>query len=403
MINIVNLSLENEMDLVLAHKRSMKVAEKLGLTMATQTTFATAVSEIARTVIEQTNTGILEIGLEEDKQRHNLLAKVTFDSDIHFTDSDTGFYYAQKLVPEFQLVENGDHNVIDMKIGVPRSIKLDPIKLRVLKKFFEDEPPLNAYEEIKQRNQTLHRIADMQEEELRQSRIIDEKKTEFISIASHEIKTPITIIKAYTQLAKRLKGQCSAQINEILDKVDAQTSKLLSLVQQLLDVAKVENGTLQYNMEEVELNAFISSMVNILKFALPDHEIVASYSENIMVNIDKLRIEQVFSNLLGNASKYSQKNTQINIAFDIQDDAFVRIAIIDQGIGMSPGSIDSIFNKFYRDKDVLKTHAGLGMGLYISSKIISDHGGKIWVESIEEQGSTFLFTIPIAKTSGQSA
>src|ERR1700750_664359 len=99
MIKVISISLENEMDLVLAHKRSMKVAEKLGLTIATQTTFATAVSEIARTVIEHRDNGQLIIVLEQNKQRYNLMAGITFDKNIRFTNEDAGFYYAQKLVP----------------------------------------------------------------------------------------------------------------------------------------------------------------------------------------------------------------------------------------------------------------------------------------------------------------
>src|ERR1700742_2411564 len=152
MIKVVTISLENEMDLVLAHKRSMRVAERLGLTVATQTTFATAVSEIARTVIEHTDDGILDIGLEQNKTRYSLMATVSFDKDIRFTNADAGFYYAQKLVPEFDLAETDTVNLITMKIGLPRSLKLDPIKISLIKKEFAEELPINAYEEIKQRN-----------------------------------------------------------------------------------------------------------------------------------------------------------------------------------------------------------------------------------------------------------
>src|ERR1700744_4758839 len=144
MIKVVSISLENEMDLVLAHKRSMKVAEKLGLTVATQTTFATAVSEIARTVIEHTDDGVLDIGLEQNKTRYSLMATVTFDKNIRFTNADAGFYYAQKLVPEFELAETETNNMITMKMGIPRSLKLDPPKINMLKKDFEEELPLNA-------------------------------------------------------------------------------------------------------------------------------------------------------------------------------------------------------------------------------------------------------------------
>jgi signal transduction histidine kinase len=398
MIKVVTISLENEMDLVLAHKRSMKVAEQLGLTMATQTTFATAVSEIARTVIEHTDDGMLHIGLEQNKTRYSLCATVTFDKEIHFTNSDAGFYYAQKLVPEFSLAENDDINLIEMKIGLPRSLKLDPVKISQLKKYFESEAPLNAYEEIKQRNITLHRIAGQQEEEIRQSRLIDEKKTEFISIASHEIKTPMTILKAYTQMAKATTEPVSDHLKGLLSKIDLQSTKLMALVQQLLDISKIENGNLQYNMKSISLNDFLSNQLAVMQQILPYHRLSAKLGRDVDIFIDELRLEQVFSNLLGNAAKYSEKNTAIRIITELDNEGKVTIGVIDQGKGISADNLKSIFDKFYRAKDVLKTHAGLGMGLYVTSKIVTDHGGSIWAESTEGSGSAFYFTLPLPST-----
>lgn len=396
MIAIVTISLENEMDLVLAHRRTMRVAEKMGLTIATQTTFATAVSEIARTVIEHTDNGNLVIGLEQNKQRYALKANVSFDSSIHFTNADEGFYYAQKLVPEFNLSSslNGD-NLIEMKIGLPRSLKLDPIKISLLRKYFEDEPPINAYEEIKKRNLTLNRKAEEQEEELRLSKIIDDQKTEFLSIASHEIRTPITIIKAYTQMVKSLKDQCSDKVKDILEKVDLQSTKLVLLVQQLMDVSKIETGNIEYKLEETEFNPFLEETLAGLKNILPNHSLQVSLCNNFLVNIDKLRMEQVLSNLVGNSAKYSHKNTNIHVVCGDAVDGFVTLAVKDEGIGMSAATIESIFNKFYRDKDITKTYSGLGIGLYITAKIIADHGGKIWVESTEGKGSVFYFSLPV--------
>lgn len=397
MIKVVTLSLENEMDLVLAHKRTMKVAEKLGLTTATQTTFATAVSEIARTVIEHTDNGILQIGLDQNKQRYSLTATVKFDQAVRFTNADSGFYYAQKLVPEFSLQETETGNLIEMRIGLPRSLKLDPPKISALKNYFEEEAPLNAYEEIKQRNIALHRIAGEQEEELRQSKIIDEKKTEFISIASHEIKTPMTILKAYTQMAHATKEPISDHLKKLLSKIDLQSNKLLSLVQQLLDISKIENGNLQYNMQPVALNEFIISQVEVMKHILPNHQFIFDLAADATVMIDELRMEQVFSNLLGNAAKYSEKHSGITVHTALTGGSQVTVAITDQGRGMSAETMTSIFNKFYRSKDVVKTHTGLGMGLYISSKILTDHGGSIRVESAEGKGSTFFFTLPLLR------
>lgn len=395
MIKVVTISLENEMDLVLAHKRSMKVAERLGLTVATQTTFATAVSEIARTVIEHTDDGILDIGLEQNKTRYSLMANVTFDKEIRFTNADAGFYYAQKLVPGFELIETPTDNKIIMSIGLPRSLKLDPGKINALKKDFEEEQPLNAYDEIKQRHATLKSIADAQEEELRQSKLIDEKKTEFISIASHELKTPMTILKAYTQMAKTTKEPIPESLQGLLTKIDIQSNKLLTLVQQLLDISKIENGNLQYNMQKVSLNEFLHSQVVIMQHILPNHQFNMSFGDDVNVLIDEIRMEQVMANLLGNAGKYSDRNTDIIITTSSTDQDAITISIRDEGRGMTAETTASIFEKFYRAKDVLKSHTGLGMGLYITSKIITDHNGKIWVDSSEGQGSTFYFTLPI--------
>ncbi|CAM4059039.1 Signal transduction histidine kinase [Pedobacter westerhofensis] len=396
MIAILSITLENEMDLVLAHRWSMKVAEKLGLTNATQTTFATAVSEIARAVIDHTDAGVLHIGLEQNKVRYTLIASIKYDKDIHFTNGDAGYFYAQKLVPEFIQTEEADHNKIDMKIGLPRSIKLDPTAIDYIKRFFKEEGPVNAYDEIKQRNATLSKLAEVKDEELRHSRVIDEKKTEFISIASHEIKTPITVIKAYTQIARKLGIQRGdEQMNVILDKVDKQASKLLVLVQQLLDFAKIENGSLHFVKEEVELNSYITEVVSMIQQIYPNHEIITNLCDPLPIHIDRLRMEQVFSNLIGNAAKYSNDHTQIRIECSLDDEGNAKITVRDYGIGMSENSMTSIFEKFYRDKDVVMTHSGLGMGLFVASKIVADHGGRIWVESTEKVGSMFSFTIPI--------
>ncbi|MBD1383854.1 HAMP domain-containing histidine kinase [Mucilaginibacter rigui] len=395
MKEVVNMSLENDMDLVLAHKKSMKVAEKLGLTTATQTTFATAVSEIARTVIEYTDNGTLTIGLDQNKTRYTLVALVAFESDVAFTKANEGFFYAQKLVPEFELTANQGRYTIEMKIGVPRSLKLDPIKIKLLRDFFIHQPPVSAYEEIKRRNTSLSKIAEEKDEEIRQSKLIDEKKTEFISIASHELKTPMTVLKAYTQIAKATKEPISEQLKKVLGKIDVQASKLNSLVQQLLDISKIENGSLQYNMENVQLNGFIADQLAVMQQILPNHILECVLDRDVQIVADALRMEQVFSNLLGNAAKYSLPNTKIEVNTTIETDGRVTISIKDYGKGMSAQTMQLIFEKFYRAKDVIATHSGLGMGLYVTSKIINDHGGKIWAESEENKWTMFHFSLPV--------
>nr|WP_199082280.1 sensor histidine kinase [Pedobacter sp. ASV19] len=398
MTEIIAISLENEMDLVLAHKRSMKVAEKLGLTIATQTTFATAVSEVARTVIDYTNHGMLNIYIDGKVPRFSLMAQIIFDSEARPTRSDEGFYYAQKLVPEFEMSSSGTDHLISMRIGLPRSLKLDQLKINLLKTFFDLEGPVNAYEQIKHKNSLLHKITGEQEIEIKREREINEKKNEFISIASHEIKTPITIVKAYAQMLRMMRSECSDKANEIIDRLNGQTTKLGYLANQLMDVSRVENGSLEYNFESIKLNQFIGEVLSVLKHVYPGNEISWNAGQEIEVQLDKLRMEQVLTNLIGNASKYSSASSVIQINSVLEAEQ-IKIAVVDTGIGMSKENVERIFEKFYRNKEIRDSHPGLGMGLYITSKIVTDHGGKIWVESKPGKGSVFQFTIPLSTLS----
>jgi signal transduction histidine kinase len=149
-------------------------------------------------------------------------------------------------------------------------------------------------------------------------------------------------------------------------------------------------------MKTISLNNFITNQVAVMQQILPHHQLSLELIGDVTINSDELRLEQVFSNLLGNAAKYSERNTMIRISTSLTEGGKVTVAVIDQGKGISPESLKSIFNKFYRAKDVLKTHAGLGMGLYVTSKIVTDHGGTIWAESTEGTGSAFYFTLPLA-------
>ena len=396
MKEIIDISLENEMDLVLAHRRSMQVGEQLGLTVATRTTFATAVSEVARTAIEYTDNGRLSIIISGKFPRYAIQAKIVFDSDQPFKATDEGFFYAKKLLPDFSFNAMGNAYVIEMGLGLPRSLKLDELKITLLKAYFDVVTPLNAYEEIKKKNSQLNRLTGEQEEEIRMRRELDEKKSEFISIASHELKTPITVVKGYTQMLKLLKGQYSEKVGEVLNKLDIQTTKLSILAAQLMDVSRMENGILQYDLEEMNLNSFIQDTITILSSVHPGNQINVMLGANCTVKADELRLEQVLTNLLGNAVKYSPKDSPIDISTALSENKNeVKIIVKDYGMGMSQEGLARIFDKFYRLKEVTSTHPGLGMGLYITSKIIMDHGGKIWVESEPGEGSSFFFTIPI--------
>lgn len=393
MTDIISITLENEMDLILAHKRSMRLGEKIGLTISTQTTFATAVSEVSRVVIEHTDKGRLQLGIKERHPKFSLCAAIVFDNGSELSFNHEGFFNAQKLVPEFDCQTVGENRIVEMAVGIPRSLKLDRLKVAKLVEFFKTEAPINAYEEIKNKNNFLNKVTTEQEQEIKQEKLINEKKSEFISIASHEIKTPITVLKAYTQMLRKLRDRCEPRVNEIVEKLDIQTTKLTALVQQLMDVSQIENGSLAYRKEEVDFNVFIDDIIAVLRHVHDRHQIILELGRPLKIFADRLRIEQVFTNLIGNAAKYSDTGSDIILHCEDKGNELV-ISVRDQGLGMSAESLGSIFKKFYRDNEVLTSHSGLGMGLFISSKIVLDHGGKIWAESEHGKGSVFFITIP---------
>lgn len=397
MREIIGITLENEMDLVLAHKRSMQIGEQLGLTVATRTTLATAVSEVARTVIDFTNEGRLSLYISGKFPRFAINAGIKFHSDHVFRETDEGFFYAKKLIPDFNFNVTGQEYSITMALSLPRSARVDEAKISILQDYFINAVPLNSYEEIKNKNSKLSQLTQAQELEIKLGRELDEKKNEFISVASHELKTPITVIKAYTQMLKLFKDQYSEKVGEVVEKLEIQTSKLARLTFQLMDVSKIENGSLQYDLTRIALNSFLNETVTMLTNVYANNKINVQLGDDFSVMADPLRLEQVLSNLIGNAAKYSDKNSNIDVtSFLSKGGGSVTIQITDYGLGMSKESIARIFEKFYRAEDIVSSHPGLGMGLYISSKIVADHGGKIWVNSEMGKGSVFYFTLPLA-------
>jgi signal transduction histidine kinase len=400
MTEVGNITLENEMDLVLAKKRMTSVASYLQFTISTQTTLATAVAEVAREVIDKTNQGRLTIGVADMGGKNFLFAKVVLPASTGLTLKDAGLSYARKLMPSFVFDEEEMQTRIEMQIGIPRFVKLDEEAAKRMETYFKELPPATPYEAIKQHNYRLVKKSDEQGEQLRYSRYLSDKKSEFISIASHELKTPLTSIKAYAQLALKLsEEECSHKVNAFLQKIDAQTSKLQQLIQQLLDVSVIESGRLDFKVEQVLLVDFIKEVVGTMRPILPNHIIHFNWQNaGSIVSIDRLRMEQVFINLLNNAAKYSAPGSNIYITCSQEENDTVIVSVRDEGIGMSQKNLKQIFEKFFREKQAIGQYSGMGVGLYITNNIIEQHGGKIWAESELKKGSQFYFTLPVQTT-----
>jgi len=223
-----------------------------------------------------------------------------------------------------------------------------------------------------------------------------EQKDEFISIASHELKTPVTSIKGYVQILKyTFKQENNNNAVELLSKADAQLNKLSNLINDLLDVKKMENGQLQYHEELFDFNELVNETIEEIARVLPLHPISIEFDKTCTVFGDRNKIGQVITNLIDNAGKYSPAGSPILIKTE-KDKNNIRLSVKDHGMGIPVDQQNKVFERFFRvNGEKENTYAGLGLGLYISAEIIKRHKGKIAVESEEMHGAVFYFELPI--------
>ena len=227
---------------------------------------------------------------------------------------------------------------------------------------------------------------------------LQQQKDDFIGIASHELKTPVTSIKAYTQILERMllkKGE--EKEASMINKMDAQINRLTSLIGDLLDVTKINSGKLQFNDRNFDFNELVTELVEDLQRTTEQHQLVENLQDVGIVYGDKERIGQVITNLISNAIKYSPEAKQIIIHTSINENE-VSLCVEDFGVGISENKLNKVFDQFYRvSGEMQHTFPGLGLGLYISAEIIKREHGRIWVNSTPGKGSKFCFALPVKK------
>lgn len=225
----------------------------------------------------------------------------------------------------------------------------------------------------------------------------EEKKDEFISIASHELKTPLTSIKGYIQLLERLiQDGCEKKtMHTYIDRTHKQVEKLNLLVTDLLDISKIESGKLEYNKTHFNFNELVDRAIDIIQQTNKDYTIHKHAPEHpIVIYGDESRLEQVIVNYLTNAIKYSPGKKMVEVFVKSCQDC-IEFSVQDYGIGIPAAKLQKIFQKYYRAEEASNRFQGLGIGLYICSEIIKNHNGHFGVESEEGNGSRFYFTLPI--------
>jgi PAS domain S-box-containing protein len=223
----------------------------------------------------------------------------------------------------------------------------------------------------------------------------EQKKDEFLSIASHELKTPLTSIKAFNQMMKRTKDV--DKLNSFVQKSAEHIFRLEKLINDLLDVTKINAGKMTYTMQQFSFKQMLQESIENVQHVAPSHQIIFNMADDINYFGDRFRLEQVVNNFLTNAVKYSPQAKTVIVNSKIEINNLI-VSVQDFGIGIAKNNLNRLFERYYREDNSAMRFEGLGLGLFISSEILKRHQGSFWIESEQGQGSTFYFSLPLTET-----
>lgn len=231
-------------------------------------------------------------------------------------------------------------------------------------------------------------------EDITERKAIEQRKDDFLSIASHELKTPLTTIVGFMQLMSRLMPEnASPKFVSAFDKTGLHVNRLNQLLAELLDMSKIQTGNIELHKEFFDFDKMVRETVDGLLAATPSSKIKVEGATGTTLFGDESHIIQVLVNLISNAIKYSPDSDEVNVYLSKVSN-FVKVSVTDKGMGIHPDELKKIFERFYRVSSTQKSFPGMGIGLYICEQIVKNHGGTLWAESKVGEGSTFSFTLP---------
>jgi signal transduction histidine kinase len=260
------------------------------------------------------------------------------------------------------------------------------------------------------RTRRLQEANEALEKEVAHRKRLEEQKDEFIAVASHELRTPTTAIKGYTQLALRATEKTGNEhLIRSLRIVNEKADQLTRLVNEMLDVSRIERDALRLEPVLFDIGLLVEEAIGTIKLTAPDSAFSVNLTDvPVLVQADRQRIEQVLTNLVDNAARYvgrgSNNGRRIEIAVTTSDGGAI-CSVRDYGVGIPADQQGEVFERFFRARNVTTArypYPGFGLGLFISHSIISRHGGRMWLDSTEGVGSTFYFSLPMFEGEPQS-
>lgn len=236
-------------------------------------------------------------------------------------------------------------------------------------------------------------------EDIGEMKRLERLREEFLSIAAHELKTPLTSVKGYAQLLRR-RGLEGAQADRGLEVINRQCDRMNQLVEDLLDLSRVDLGRLSLRTQRCELHELAAEAVAHVQPLTSRHQLLLDCEPGACVEADRERVEQVLVNLLDNAVKFSPHGGLVRVSVSRGPDGCV-VRVEDQGLGISEDERSHVFERFYQAHPgrVLSSRGGMGIGLTIAREVVERHGGRIWFESELGKGSAFCFSLPYERPS----
>jgi signal transduction histidine kinase/CheY-like chemotaxis protein len=440
LVPVLHLALRSDHDVVQSRQRARDVAAALGMDKQDQIRVATATSEIARNAFRYARNGEVLFGIElENPQRLHVTVSDSGKGIPNLDEILAGRYKSEtglgmgilgtrRLMDDFSIDSGPQGTTIRFGKRLPgRADSWTQRKARDLARTLQDLKPESAYEEIEQQNQellkTLQELRTRQEElELLNRELEDtnrgvvalyaelderadylrrasELKTKFLSNVSHEFRTPLnSIISLARLLLDRIDGDLAPEQVRQVNYIESSARDLQELVNDLLDLAKVEAGKIRIRPKRFEVHELFSALKGMLKPLLADNTSVDLVFENASdippLHTDEGKVSQILRNLVSNAIKFTPKGT-VNISAQMQESGLVLFAVADTGIGIAPEHHETIFKEFSQVENPLQEkYRGTGLGLPLCRDLATLLGGRIWLTSEPRAGSTFFVEVP---------
>ena len=235
--------------------------------------------------------------------------------------------------------------------------------------------------------------------DLTQAHRVDTTRTEFVANVSHELRTPLASIKASAETLMEGASENPVAARQFLDRISLNVDRMSLLVQELLDLSRLESGEVKLNLSSLDVYRSIQEVVEIYRESAGTKGVELRVDESAPVPdavADEARLQQVLSNLVENAVKFTPTGGEVHIGVESRD-GWLEVSVADPGIGMTPDELSHVFERFYKVNRSFN-QGGTGLGLAIAKYIVQSHGGRIWAESRVGEGSTFTFTIPADKS-----